>query len=67
MNMRMYNMILYKSTLMYIAGPDRVNNVSLICGALDWINQCNATWNVSLYACLHWCLNCMCELLHAYT
>ena len=33
----------------YIAVPDGVGRINLICDAVDLINQCTVTWNVSVY------------------
>ena len=35
--------------IMVYVVPDRVDNINILCGAVDLINQCNVTWNVSLY------------------
>ena len=33
----------------YIAVPDGVGRINLTCYAVDLINQCTVTWNVSVY------------------
>ena len=32
----------------YIAVPDGVGTVDIMCDPMDVINQCNVTWNVSV-------------------
>ena len=32
----------------YIAAPDGVDMVNIMCGPVDVINQCTVTWNVSV-------------------
>ena len=36
-----------------ITEPGDVGMVNIACGAVELINQCNVTWNVSLYAYKH--------------
>ena len=42
-------LIYMHTSLIYNAGPGRIEVVVLTCVAVDLINQCNLTWEVSLY------------------
>ena len=45
----MYIYIYIYICMYYIAVPDGVGRINLICDAVDLINQCIVTWNVSVY------------------
>ena len=40
----------------YIAVPGDVGMVTVTCSAVDVINQCNVTWNVSLNVQMLYCM-----------
>ena len=53
--LRIYSMY-YIHTFVYnmITVPDGIGMVNLTCGAVDLINQCTVTWNVSVnYICMY--------------
>ena len=48
---------------LFITVPDQVKNTKLSCEAIDLLNQCTVTWNVSImyvYVCM--CVLCDCHL-----
>ena len=46
--MIIYSMYIY---MYYITVPNDVGRVNLTCDAVDLINQCTVTWNVSVHDC----------------